>query len=74
MKKRMEKIDAQRDHEGLEGIRPGNHIQRQAYKIQRRTTLASGEAAVVLEGEKEQFVISANQFLAGRSLCARRRN
>ncbi|MBF8254130.1 MAG: hypothetical protein HW373_825, partial [Deltaproteobacteria bacterium] len=28
---------------------------------------ASGEAAVVLEGEKEQFVISANQFLAGMS-------
>jgi hypothetical protein len=35
------------------------------YKIQRRTTLASGEAAVVLQNEQEQFVISAARFLAG---------
>jgi len=35
------------------------------YSLQRRTTLASGEAAVVLQSEKEQFVIGANQFLAG---------
>ena len=37
----------------------------QPYVVQRRTTLASGEAAVVLQGEREQFVISAKQFLAG---------
>ena len=65
----MEKIDAQRDHLGLEPFKPGAEVRFKGklYKIQRRTTLASGEAAVVLEGEKEQFVISANQFLAGVS-------
>ncbi len=65
----MERIDAQRDHLGLERFKPGAQVtfKGKPYKIQRRTTLASGEAAVVLEGEKEQFVISANQFLAGVS-------
>lgn len=69
MKKPMEKIDAQRDHLALERFKPGIEVtfKGKPYKIQRRTTLASGEAAVVLEGEKEQFVISANQFLAGVS-------
>ena len=67
IKQPMEKIDAQRDHLGLEPYKPGAQVKYKgkSYKIQRRTTLASGEAAVVLEGEKEQFVISANQFLAG---------
>ena len=69
MKQPMEKIDAQPDHLGLERFKPGIEVtfKGKPYKIQRRTTLASGEAAVVLEGEKEQFVISANQFLAGVS-------
>ena len=63
----MEKIEAQADHLALERFRPGAAVtfQDKPYKIQRRTTLASGEAAVVLEGENEQFVISAKQFLAG---------
>ena len=69
MKRPMEKIDAQRDHQQLARFKPGAQVtfKGKAYKIQCRTTLASGEAAVVLEGEKEQFVISANQFLAGVS-------
>ena len=64
--KPVEKIDAQQDHLGLEPFKPGTQVtfKGRPYKIQRRTTLASGEAALVLEGEKEQFVISANQFLA----------
>ena len=63
----MEKIDAQRDHLRLERFKPGAEVtfKGKPYKIQRRTTLASGEAAVVLQGEKEQFVIGADQFLAG---------
>ena len=65
----MERIDAQGDHQELERFKPGAQVtfKGKPYKIQRRTTLASGEAAVVLEGEQEQFVISANQFLAGVS-------
>lgn len=63
----MEKIDAQRDHLELERYKPGVQVtfNGNSYKIERRTTLASGEAAVVLQGDKEQFVISAKQFLAG---------
>jgi hypothetical protein len=63
----MEKIDPQDDHEALNKFPPGAAVsfRGKTYKIQRRTTLASGEAAVVLQGEKEQFEIGAAQFLAG---------
>lgn len=67
MKPAMEKIDPQKDHERLGRYRPGTDVtfQGKRYTIQRRTTLASGEAAVVLQGETEQFMIGARQFLAG---------
>ena len=63
----MEKIDPQGDHEALNQFTPGAKVsfRGKTYTVQRRTTLASGEAAVVLQGEKEQFVIGATQFLAG---------
>ncbi len=65
----MEKIDAQRDHLELDRFKPGTRVtfKGKSYFIQRRTTLASGEAAVVLEGDKEQFVIDTKQFFAGLS-------
>jgi hypothetical protein len=63
----MEKIDPQLDHQRLEQYCPGQQImfRGKTYTVQRRTTLASGEAAVVLQGDREQFVIGATQFLAG---------
>ena len=63
----MEKIDPQQDHERLRQYALGQKItfKGKAYTIQCRTTLASGEAAVVLQGDQDQFVISANEFLAG---------
>ena len=63
----MEKIDPQSDHEKLSQFALGQRVmfKGKPYKLQRRTTLASGEAAVVLQNENEQFVIGANQFLAG---------
>lgn len=63
----MEKIDPQADHEALRNYPPGAQVsfRGKTYAVQRRTTLASGEAAVVLQGDKEQFEISATQFLAG---------
>jgi hypothetical protein len=63
----MEKIDPQQDHERLTRFRPGQQVvfRDKSYTIQRRTTLASGEAAVVLQSDKEQFVVAAQQFLAG---------
>ena len=66
-KKAMEKIDPQADHERLSAYAPGCQVlfRGKPYTIERRTTLASGEAAVVLQSEREQFLISATQFLAG---------
>jgi hypothetical protein len=65
----MEQIDPQPDHLRLERYRPGAQVSYKGklYRIQRRTTLASGEAAVVLQSDTEQFVVSANQFIAGLS-------
>lgn len=67
MKWAMERIDPQADHLGIDRYRPGMRVtyKGQPYTIQRRTTLASGEAAVVLQNDKEQFQVSARQFLAG---------
>lgn len=69
LKKTVEKIDAQRDHLELDRFKPGTRVtfQGKPYLVQRRTTLASGEAAVVLESETEQFVIATEGFLAGVS-------
>jgi hypothetical protein len=63
----MERIDPQKDHEQLKAFEPGQQVvfEGRPYVIQARTTLASGEAAVVLRGDKDQFVISARAFLAG---------
>ncbi|HWO41966.1 MAG TPA: hypothetical protein VNO43_09205 [Candidatus Eisenbacteria bacterium] len=61
----MERIDPQPDHERLRRFRIGQKVEfgGKRYVLQRRTTLASGEAAVVLQGENEQFVIGAAVFL-----------
>ena len=63
----MERIDPQRDYEQLRAFGRGCSVtfQGKPYVVQRHTTLASGEAALVLQGESDQFVIGANEFLAG---------
>ena len=63
----MEKIDPLRDHLALKRFALGQQIvfRGKLYTVSRRTTLASGEPAVVLQDEAEQFVIGASQFLAG---------
>lgn len=63
----MEKIEPQSDHERLRRFVPGQQVtfKGKPYTIQRRTTLASGEAAVVLQGAREQFSVSAEQFFRG---------
>ena len=65
----MEKIDPQPDHLRLERYRPGAQVtyKGKLYSIERRTTLASGEAAVVLQSDTEQFVVSTSQFIAAIS-------
>jgi hypothetical protein len=64
MKKAMEKIVTKDPSFGILQTRTGSDFSRQNTSFN-GATLASGEAAVVLQGEKEQFVISAQQFLAG---------
>ncbi len=67
LKSLMERIEPQRDHENLARYKVGQQVtfDGKNYVIQRRTTLASGEAAVVLQGDKEQFVIGVREFFAG---------
>jgi hypothetical protein len=67
LKSLMERIDPQQDHEKLNAFKPGCPVmfQGKPYLVQRRTTLASGEAALVLQSGNEQFMVGANEFLAG---------
>ncbi len=63
----MEKIDPLRDHLQLRQFNIGQQVEFQGkrYTVFARTTLASGEPAIVLQGDGEQFVIGASRFLAG---------
>jgi hypothetical protein len=63
----MERIEPQRDHERLKNFAPGQQVtfKGKPYTIVFRTTLASGEPAVVLQGQTGQFEIGASHFLAG---------
>jgi hypothetical protein len=63
----MEKIVPASDHLKLWQFSIGQEVdfRGRRYKIARRTTLASGEAAVVLADDREQFILSADEFLAG---------
>jgi len=63
----MEKIDPLPDHLQLKRFALGQQVEYRGkrYTVLRRTTLASGEPAVVLQGEGEQFIIGAAQFFAG---------
>jgi hypothetical protein len=67
LKSLMERIDPQQDHEKLTAFQTGCPVMfhGKSYVVQQHTTLASGEAALVLSNEKEQFVVGANEFLAG---------
>ena len=67
MKPAMEKIVPVSDHLKLRRYAVGQEVDfhGRRYKIIKHTTLASGEAAVVLAGDKDQFIVGAGQFLAG---------
>jgi hypothetical protein len=62
----MEKIDPLPDHLRLKQFAIGQHVEfrGKSYRVLGRTTLASGEPALVL-GDGQQFVVGAEQFLAG---------
>ena len=63
----VEKIDPQQDHLKLRQFGVGQQVEfrGKSYKVLGRTTLASGEPALVLQAEGEQFVTGATAFSAG---------
>jgi hypothetical protein len=62
----MEKIVPLPDHLLLDRFPPGCPVGfgGKRYTVLRRTSLASGEPALVLQGEREQFVVAASRLLA----------
>ncbi|HEV8344606.1 MAG TPA: hypothetical protein VGR30_19790 [Candidatus Binatia bacterium] len=62
----MERIDPLPDYLLLKQFAIGQQVEfrGKSYTVLSRTTLASGEPALVLQGNEEQFVIGASQFLA----------
>lgn len=63
----MERINPLSDHLELRRFALGQQVafKGRIYTVLQRTTLASGEPALVLQREGEQFVIGAAKFLAG---------
>ena len=66
----MEKIEPLQDHLMLNRFVLGEKIvfQGKLYTVFGRTTLASGEPALVLQGEGEQFVVGAEKLLKAANL------
>ena len=62
----MDKIEPLADHLSLQRFAVGAPVEFRGkpYTVTRRTTLASGEPALVLQGDGKQFVVGAGQFLA----------
>lgn len=71
----MEKIEPSPDHRLLERFSPGAEIafRGRRYTVLRRTTLATGEPALVLQRDREQFVIGAARLLAGLDAAGKER-
>jgi len=63
----MDKIEPLADHLSLKRFAIGEQVEFRGkpYTVLSRTTLASGEPALVLQNQTEQFVVGAAQFLAG---------
>lgn len=66
----MEKIEPLADHLLLSRFPPGTKVEfhGKIYNVLIKTTLASGEPALVLQAGREQFVVSASEFLANGRL------
>jgi hypothetical protein len=60
----MEKIQPLPDQVKVLSVKPGEQVDfaGKVYTVLSRTTLASGEPALVLGREREQFVIGAARF------------
>ncbi len=63
----MEKIDPLPDHLFVSRFAPGDRVKfrDKTYTVLRQTTLASGEPALVFQGEGKQFVLAASQIVQG---------
>lgn len=72
----MEKIEPLADHLRIRHFAVGRPVafRGRPYTVRRHTTLASGEPAVVLADDREQFIVGAAQFLAGVEAADGREN
>jgi len=63
----MEKIEPLRDHRILRSFPPGTQVEfrGKSYTVLQKTALASGEPALVLKRDGEQFSVGASEFLSG---------
>ena len=61
----MEKIEPLKDYVALARFAEGNQVRLwgKMYTVFSKTTLATGEPALVLQGEGKQFVLPASEFL-----------
>ncbi|HEX9878653.1 MAG TPA: hypothetical protein VGB25_00495 [Candidatus Binatia bacterium] len=62
----MDKIEPLKDHLALARIAPGDRVRLwgKTFNVFGKTTLGTGEPALVLQGEGEQFVLRASEYLA----------
>ena len=63
----MEKIDPLPDHLFIGRFAIGQQLEfrNKTYTVLSQTTLATGEPALILQGEGEQFVLAASQLPQG---------
>ena len=64
----MDKIEPLPDHLFVSRFAIGDRVELwgKTYTVSGRTTLATGEPALVLQGEGKQFVIGASHLLKGQ--------
>ncbi len=64
----MDKIEPLPDHLFVSRFTIGDRVEfwGKTYTVSSKTTLASGEPALVLQGEGKQFVIGASHLLKGQ--------
>ena len=63
----MERIDPLKDYVALARFAPGDktRFRGKTYTVFCKTTLSSGEPAIVLQNDGRQFAVSAGEFLEG---------
>ncbi len=66
----MDKIEPLPDHLFVSGFAIGDRVELwgKTFTVSSKTTLASGEPALVLQGDGRQFVIGASHLIKGEKV------